>query len=86
MSKMHAEVGRLLDAGIVVKRQHHVGVMHNKFVVVDGAYVETGSFNWTTRASAVNDENLLVLCDADLAAQYAARFEVMWTDDVEVTL
>jgi phosphatidylserine/phosphatidylglycerophosphate/cardiolipin synthase-like enzyme len=81
---MHVQIGRLIAAGIPVKRQHHAGIMHDKFVVVDDAMVETGSFNWTTRATDVNDENVLVLCDAALAGLFAERFIAMWAEDWEV--
>jgi phosphatidylserine/phosphatidylglycerophosphate/cardiolipin synthase-like enzyme len=48
---------------------------HNKFAVVDGRWVITGSFNWTTSAERRNHENLLVLDCPDLAARFEAEWE-----------
>ena len=46
-------------------------IAHNKIIVIDGALVITGSFNFTKAAQQKNAENLLLLRDAALAAQYA---------------
>ncbi len=54
---------------------------HNKFCVVDGQVVATGSFNWTVLADEKNYENLLVLRDAKIAQEYAAEFDRVWNDD-----
>jgi phosphatidylserine/phosphatidylglycerophosphate/cardiolipin synthase-like enzyme len=49
-------------------------LMHNKTLVLDGAAVVTGSFNFSDNA-ARNAENVLVLHDAGLAGQYADYIE-----------
>jgi phospholipase D len=46
------------------------GLMHNKVMVIDGETVLTGSFNYTWGAERWNAENLVVLYDAGLAAEY----------------
>ena len=45
-------------------------IAHNKIMVIDGATVLTGSFNFTTAAEEHNAENLLVLREPDLARKY----------------
>jgi phosphatidylserine/phosphatidylglycerophosphate/cardiolipin synthase-like enzyme len=53
-------------------------LMHHKYVVVDGARVLTGSTNWTDDAFS-REENVIVRVeDAGLAAAYAANFEELW--------
>ena len=37
--------------------------------------VLTGSYNFTNNAETTNDENLLVIYNADLATSYLAEFE-----------
>ncbi|MDC1213884.1 phospholipase D-like domain-containing protein [Rhodospirillales bacterium] len=37
-------------------------IMHNKFCVIDGRHIVTGSYNWTNRAKS-NDENITVFLD-----------------------
>ncbi len=51
-------------------------IAHNKVMVIDGQTVITGSFNFTTAAEDNNAENLLVIQDAQLAAQYAQNWRV----------
>jgi len=56
-----------IDVRLAVKQ---TSLMHNKVGIFDGQTVCTGSFNWTNNAEKNNDENLLVVDGADLAADY----------------
>ena len=49
-------------------------LLHDKFCVIDFQKVMTGSYNWTYKASQ-NSENILILNDPSVAAQYISRFE-----------
>jgi phosphatidylserine/phosphatidylglycerophosphate/cardiolipin synthase-like enzyme len=53
---------------VVIDAQH--AIAHNKVMVIDGATLLTGSFNFTKAAQDRNAENLLSIRDAVLAAQY----------------
>lgn len=56
-----------------------VGLMHQKFAVIDRAVVLTGSYNWTHAADALNDENLLLFRNAGpLAEEYRKMFLGLW--------
>ena len=48
--------------------------MHNKFCVIDNTWVITGSYNWSDKAET-NYENILLLENKDIAAQYQQYFE-----------
>jgi phosphatidylserine/phosphatidylglycerophosphate/cardiolipin synthase-like enzyme len=56
------------------------GIMHHKFMVVDNfdnnsdPQVLTGSHNWSTSAETKNDENTLIVHDANIANQYYQAF------------
>jgi phosphatidylserine/phosphatidylglycerophosphate/cardiolipin synthase-like enzyme len=56
------------------------GIMHHKFMVVDNfnsasdPLVLTGSHNWSTAAETKNDENTLIVHDANIANQYYQAF------------
>ncbi|MEI6492056.1 MAG: phospholipase D-like domain-containing protein [Verrucomicrobiota bacterium] len=50
-------------------------IMHDKVLIIDQATVVTGSFNFTTNAERFNAENMVVIHDAKVAAQYLANFE-----------
>ena len=70
-AKQAAMIQKLVQAGIDVRLAvRQTALMHNKVGIFDGRTVCTGSFNWTTNAEKHNDENLLVLDGADLAADY----------------
>lgn len=60
------EVPRFIDS------EHTIA--HNKVMVIDGATVITGSFNFTAAAEHHNAENLLVIRDAELAAKYESNW------------
>ena len=52
------------------------GLMHNKIMIVDGAMVVTGSFNYTKAAEHANAENLVLLYDPELVAEYKRYWNV----------
>jgi len=54
------------------------GIVHNKFAVVDGRQVLTGSFNWTYSAEDRNWENLVVIDSPALAGAYVRQFHRIW--------
>jgi phosphatidylserine/phosphatidylglycerophosphate/cardiolipin synthase-like enzyme len=55
--------------------------MHNKFLVVDGMTVETGSFNYTNAAEEKNAENVIILrSHRDIAEQYLTRWQELWDE------
>lgn len=49
--------------------------MHDKFTVIDGTRVLTGSYNYTSAASKMNYENMVLIESSDVAAQFVAEFE-----------
>jgi phosphatidylserine/phosphatidylglycerophosphate/cardiolipin synthase-like enzyme len=50
------------------------GIMHDKFIIVDGKNVEWGSYNYTGRAEDANFENATFLSNNNLAQQYHSDF------------
>lgn len=74
------EIQQLRQAGIsVVEDTNDEGWMHDKFVIVDRQVVWTGSMNFTLNDAYRNDNNLLWIRSADVAALYLAEFEEMFT-------
>lgn len=66
---------RLFCAGIAVKTDGNPNTMHHKVIILDSETIVTGSFNFTQSADRYNDENVLVLHDRALAAQYEQEFD-----------
>ena len=59
-------------------REHKNGSMHNKFAVIDGKVLITGSYNWSISAEKWNYENLLVLTSSKLAEIFDKKFRNLW--------
>ena len=60
-------------------QEKDAGLMHQKFAVIDGRIIFTGSYNWTHAADSLNDENLLIFRDAGpLAEEYRKAFLQLW--------
>ena len=70
-----ALLARLKDAGIVIALSPSRWLLHDKFAVVDGRWVITGSFNWTTSAERRNRENVLIFDCPALAAHFLSEWE-----------
>jgi len=64
----------LVAAGIPVSIDKKHSIAHNKVMIIDGATVLTGSFNFTTAAEDKNAENLLVVRDKKIAKKYRANW------------
>ena len=66
----------LENNGVVLKyRKPHDRIMHNKFVVIDGEVVFTGSMNMSENGVNLNNNHVLKITDSDVAALYKAEFE-----------
>jgi phosphatidylserine/phosphatidylglycerophosphate/cardiolipin synthase-like enzyme len=74
-----SEYPRLLGAGVDVRLDANPGLMHHKFMVIDGEIVVTGSYNWSAAAEERNDENLVVIRDRGVAGAYEREFERIWS-------
>lgn len=74
-----AEYDRLKDAGIDVLVDGNCYTMHHKVIIVDDATVITGSYNFTRRAEETNDENLVILDNPSLAAQFVEEFNRVYS-------
>jgi phosphatidylserine/phosphatidylglycerophosphate/cardiolipin synthase-like enzyme len=59
----------LSGAGVRVRVIDVYPIHHDKFMVIDGESVETGSFNYTTSAARYNSENAVVMWHVPLVAQ-----------------
>ncbi len=75
----YSEYGRLRAAGVEVKLDRNSYLMHDKFMVIDGSVVLTGSFNYTWSGDRKNDENLVVIVDGRVASAFESEFDEMWS-------
>jgi len=70
--------GYLIKHGFDIRYHLGFGLMHNKFAIIDGKYLITGSFNWTLTAEERNEENLLIITDDAAIGKYKERFDYLW--------
>ena len=70
----------LSKAGAKLRFGRQRGIMHNKFTIVDGKAIETGSFNYTNHAYRANNENQIYLWDKPIVDRYQKRFEEIWSN------
>ncbi len=60
------------------------GIMHHKFMVIDNfnsasdPQVLVGSHNWSTSAETINDENILIVHDANITNQFYQAFSYLF--------
>ncbi len=74
------EFQALLQAGIPIVDDQSEGLMHNKFVIIDGWEVWTGSMNFTLNGVYRNDNNLVRIRSTRVAQDYTAEFEEMFVE------
>jgi len=72
-----------LPSRLLAGRQGDKAKMHHKFALLDDSALLTGSYNWTTESEEQNHENLLVLREPKLIANYRAEFEALWAEASE---
>lgn len=79
LDDQQAIIAALADAGVpvTVTSGFAGGIMHNKFIIIDGDEVLTGSYNFTESANHANDENLLILFDKELAEDYTRQMDAI---------
>ncbi|HBN6128328.1 TPA: phospholipase D family protein [Clostridioides difficile] len=84
-SRQYSAVWYLANQGVPVRLNDRYQDQHNKFMVIDGSHVETGSFNFSSSASYKNAENALFLRNVQpIAAQYDAEWRRLWQESTDL--
>jgi phosphatidylserine/phosphatidylglycerophosphate/cardiolipin synthase-like enzyme len=76
-----ADPQRLKEAGIPILGDRRQGLMHDKFVVIDGSEVWMGSMNFTDSGAYEDNNNLMRIRSVKMAENYIKEFEEMFIDD-----
>ncbi|MGE3457626.1 MAG: phospholipase D-like domain-containing protein [Kofleriaceae bacterium] len=79
---------RLAAAGVAVKfvagGGTPAGLQHAKFMITDGTTLATGSNNWSSTGTSINEESTIVIhsvAEDPLLAGFACHFEAIWNAD-----
>ena len=78
-STEYSELGPMYCAGMTVRRDENPSFLHHKVVIVDDHIVITGSLNFSDNADESNDENVIIVDNADIAALYLQEFDRVWS-------
>lgn len=69
------------DAGIPILGDRREGLMHNKFVIIDGHEVWTGSTNFTDSGAYLDNNHLIRIRSLKVAENFTKEFNEMFVDD-----
>jgi phosphatidylserine/phosphatidylglycerophosphate/cardiolipin synthase-like enzyme len=65
-------------AHIPVRQDGNPSFLHDKVIIIDNSIVVTGSLNYSSNADDSNEENVVILDNAEIAALYLQEFEKLW--------
>ncbi|MBI5353692.1 MAG: hypothetical protein HZB50_13705 [Chloroflexi bacterium] len=65
-------------AGVPVKQDGNPSFLHDKIIIIDNSIVVTGSLNYSSNADDSNEENVVILDNAEIAALYMQEFDKLW--------
>ncbi|MGC1377920.1 MAG: phospholipase D-like domain-containing protein [Anaerolineales bacterium] len=74
----YSEMIPLYCAKAPVRQDGNPAFMHHKVIVIDEHIVVTGSLNFTDNADQQNNENVLIIDNADIAKLYLQDFQKVW--------
>jgi phosphatidylserine/phosphatidylglycerophosphate/cardiolipin synthase-like enzyme len=73
-----SELRTLMCRKVPVRQDGNPAFLHDKVIVVDERVVITGSLNFSTNAEESNDENVIIIDNADMARLYMQEFDRIW--------
>jgi len=76
----YSELSPLYCAGIPVLQDGNPRTFHHKVLIIDQTTVVTGSFNFSRNADESNDENVVIIQNPDIAAEYLKEFDRRWAE------
>ncbi|MDA8218511.1 MAG: phospholipase D-like domain-containing protein [Dehalococcoidales bacterium] len=77
-ANVQSAFAKVKGAGIPIVADEREAIMHHKFTVVDGEWVETGSWNYTDGDTYRLNNNMVIIHSQELARNYTAEFERMF--------
>ncbi len=76
----YSQYWNLIKNNVSVLNDSNSAYMHDKFAVIDGKIVLTGSYNWSKHATYSNNENLIVINNKEVASEYENEFEKIYSE------
>jgi phosphatidylserine/phosphatidylglycerophosphate/cardiolipin synthase-like enzyme len=84
-SGTRSELRTFWCAGVPARQDGNGSFLHDKVIIIDNSIVVTGSLNYSSNADESNEENVVILDNAEIAALYLQEFDKLWKQahDVE---
>ncbi len=76
----YSEMTSFYCEGIPVRQDGNPGTFHHKVIIIDNEIVVTGSLNFSNNAVESNDENVVIIYNAEIASLYLQEFELRWAE------
>jgi len=74
----YSQMTPLYCAKAPVRQDGNPAFLHHKVIIIDEHIVITGSLNFTDNADQSNNENVIIIDNADIAKLYTAEFQRVW--------
>jgi phosphatidylserine/phosphatidylglycerophosphate/cardiolipin synthase-like enzyme len=74
-----AELKTFFCSRVPVRQDGNPKFLHDKLIVVDNHIVISGSFNFSSNATESNDENVMIVDNAQIANLYMQEFDRIWS-------
>jgi phosphatidylserine/phosphatidylglycerophosphate/cardiolipin synthase-like enzyme len=71
-------------AGVPVRQDGNGSFLHDKIIVIDESIVITGSLNFSSSADEENEENVVIVDNAEIAALYLQEYQKNWDMGTDV--
>jgi phosphatidylserine/phosphatidylglycerophosphate/cardiolipin synthase-like enzyme len=72
------ELKTLMCRKLSVRQDGNPSFLHHKVIIVDERIVITGSMNFSANAEESNDENVIIVDNAEIARLYLQEFDRVW--------
>jgi len=83
-NSLGSELKTFWCAGVPARQDGNASFLHDKIIVIDNTIVVTGSLNFSSNADDANEENVVILDNAEIAALYLQEFERLWNQAHDV--
>ncbi|MBI5824160.1 MAG: hypothetical protein HZB18_09050 [Chloroflexi bacterium] len=83
-SSSSSELPTFWCAGVPVRQDGNSSFLHDKLIIVDDSIVVTGSLNFSSNADESNEENVVILENAEIGALYLQEFEKLWNQAQDI--
>lgn len=80
LGSLQGQMVPLACVGADVRQDGNPDILHHKVLIVDDEIVVTGSMNFSNNARDNNSENVVIIYNADIAADYVREFEARFAE------